>query len=53
MHPQAKDKARKDLEKAQKMLEPLAKKRAEDPDFMAKLGEEIASLRKQLADLGL
>lgn len=35
------------------MLEPLAKKRAEDPNFMTKLSEEIAGLRKQLADLGL
>lgn len=47
----AKDKARKDVEKARKILEPLAKKLSEDPDFMAKLTADIEALTMQINDL--
>ena len=46
---QAKDKAKKEVEKARKIVEPLAKKRAEDPDFLAKLTAEVEALTQQLA----
>jgi hypothetical protein len=48
---QAKDKAKKDLDKARKVLEPLAKKRADDPDFLAKLVAEVEALTQQLAKM--
>eukprot|EP00195_Chlamydomonas_chlamydogama_P001473 CAMPEP_0202920984 /NCGR_PEP_ID=MMETSP1392-20130828/77139_1 /ASSEMBLY_ACC=CAM_ASM_000868 /TAXON_ID=225041 /ORGANISM="Chlamydomonas chlamydogama, Strain SAG 11-48b" /LENGTH=790 /DNA_ID=CAMNT_0049614513 /DNA_START=176 /DNA_END=2548 /DNA_ORIENTATION=+ len=49
----AKDKAKKDLEKARKVLEPLTKKQAEDPAFMDKLAAEIEAINGQLAKLGV
>ncbi|KAG1654827.1 hypothetical protein FOA52_009108 [Chlamydomonas sp. UWO 241] len=47
----SKDKAKKDVEKAKKALEPLAKKLSDDPDFMPKLVAEIATLQAQIAKL--
>ncbi|GLC35821.1 hypothetical protein PLESTB_000497800 [Pleodorina starrii] len=47
----AKDKARKDVEKAAKVREPLTKKLAEDPDALAKMRAEVEDLRKQLEAL--
>ena len=49
----AKDKARKDMEKARKILEPLVKKLSEDPDFMQKLTADIDTLSKQINELGV
>ena len=49
----ARDKARKDLEKARKVVEPLMKKLAEDPDFMSKLDADIKQLSLQIEQLGL
>lgn len=46
---QAVDKARKDLEKALKAREPLAKKLAEDPGFLQVLQAEVEALQAQLA----
>jgi septal ring factor EnvC (AmiA/AmiB activator) len=46
---QAKDKARKDLEKARKVREPLTKKLAEDPNALAALEAEVAHLTAQIA----
>jgi septal ring factor EnvC (AmiA/AmiB activator) len=46
---QAKDKARKDLEKARKVREPLTKKLAEDPNALAALEAEVAELTAQIA----
>ncbi|KAG2442848.1 hypothetical protein HXX76_002927 [Chlamydomonas incerta] len=48
----AKDKARKDFEKAAKVREPLSKKLAEDPAALDKMKAEVEELRKQLAALG-
>jgi len=48
---QARDKARKDFEKARKVREPLAKKLAEDPGFMDKLAHEVEELSAQVAAL--
>ncbi|WIA42642.1 hypothetical protein OEZ86_008612 [Tetradesmus obliquus] len=45
----AKDKARKDLEKARKVREPLTKKLAEDPNALAALEAEVAELTAQIA----
>ncbi|KAG2499369.1 hypothetical protein HYH03_002944 [Edaphochlamys debaryana] len=47
----AKDKARKDYEKAAKVREPLAKKLAEDPGALDKMRAELEELRQQLAAL--
>jgi len=47
----ARDKARKDYEKAKKVREPLAKALAADPNLMATLDAEIEGLRAQLAAL--
>jgi len=47
----ARDKARKDFEKAKKVREPLAKKLAEDPQFLETLGREVAELTAQVAAL--
>lgn len=49
---QAKDKARKDYEKAAKVREPLSKKLAEDPAALDKMKAEVEELRQQLAALG-
>ena len=49
----AKDKAKKDLEKARKVVEPLVKKLADDPDFMTKLDIDIKQLSMQIEQLGL
>eukprot|EP00798_Chlamydomonas_sp_ICE-L_P018387 gene18387-24856_t len=43
----AKDKARKEVEKAKKILEPLNKKLGEDPDFMSKLAAEVEQLTER------
>jgi cysteinyl-tRNA synthetase len=48
---QALDKARKDLEKARKVREPLNKKLAEDPQALHTLAAEVEGLRQQLAAL--
>lgn len=48
---QALDKARKDLEKARKIREPLTKKLAEDSAALDKLAEEVRQLQEQLAQL--
>eukprot|EP00198_Chlamydomonas_reinhardtii_P013988 XP_001703325.1 predicted protein [Chlamydomonas reinhardtii] len=48
----AKDKARKDYEKAAKVREPLSKKLAEDPAALDKMKAEVEELRQQLAALG-
>uniref|UniRef100_A0A383W906 cysteine--tRNA ligase n=1 Tax=Tetradesmus obliquus TaxID=3088 RepID=A0A383W906_TETOB len=45
----AKDKARKDLEKARKVREPLTKKLAEDPNALAAMEAEVAELTAQIA----
>jgi cysteinyl-tRNA synthetase len=47
----AKDKAKKEADKARKVREPLAKRLAEDPGFLGVLGEEVEALRRQLAAL--
>lgn len=47
------DKARKDLEKARKITEPLVKKLAEDPDFMGKLTADIEQLGKQIEQISV
>jgi hypothetical protein len=49
---QAKDKARKDIEKARKVREPLAKKLAENPSYLTSLAFEIEALKQQLLELG-
>lgn len=46
---QALDKARKDLDKARKVREPLTKKLAEDPQALDSLAAEVAELQQQLA----
>lgn len=46
---QAVDKARKDLEKARKVREPLTKKLAEDPQALTALAAEVEQLQQQLA----
>lgn len=46
---QSLDKARKDLEKARKVREPLTKKLAEDPQALDSLAAEVAELQQQLA----
>lgn len=51
-HTQAKDKARKDMDKARKLREPLAKKLAEDAAFLPKLQAEVDALAAALAALG-
>jgi cysteinyl-tRNA synthetase len=48
---QAIDKARKDLEKARKVREPLTKKLAEDPQALTALAAEVKQLQQQLAAL--
>eukprot|EP00879_Flechtneria_rotunda_P018102 GHRR01018980.1.p1 GENE.GHRR01018980.1~~GHRR01018980.1.p1 ORF type:complete len:272 (+),score=128.34 GHRR01018980.1:970-1785(+) len=48
----ARDKARKDLEKARKVREPLAKKLAEDPQALKTLRAEVQQLSQQLAAMG-
>ena len=45
---QAKAKAKKDLEKARKVREPLTKKLAEEPAALDTLAAEMAELTKQL-----
>lgn len=50
---QAKDKARKEVEKAMKIREPLAKKMAQDPDCLNTLEAEISALKAQLEAMGL
>jgi hypothetical protein len=40
------------MEKVRKVREPLAKKLAEDPEFLAKLRQEVDALAQQLAALG-
>ncbi|EFJ42921.1 hypothetical protein VOLCADRAFT_119246, partial [Volvox carteri f. nagariensis] len=47
----AKDKARKDFEKAVKVREPLTKKLAEDPQALDSMRAELEDLRKQLEAL--
>lgn len=47
----AKDKARKDVEKAKKVLDPLTKKLVEDPEFMKKLSSEIEDINQQILRL--
>ncbi|GLI68942.1 hypothetical protein VaNZ11_013467 [Volvox africanus] len=47
----AKDKARKDFEKAIKVREPLSKKLAEDPEALDKMRAEVEELRRQLEKL--
>lgn len=49
---QAKDKVRKDYEKAAKVREPLSKKLAEDPQALNKMRSEVEDLRRQLEALG-
>jgi hypothetical protein len=49
----AKEKGRKDMEKARKILEPLSKKLAEDPDFMSKLSLEVDDLNAQIAHFSI
>lgn len=44
----AKDKAKKEVEKAKKAREPLVKKLAEDPQYLNTLSKEIEALRTQL-----
>jgi cysteinyl-tRNA synthetase len=48
---QAVDKARKDLEKASKVREPLTKKLAEDPQALTALAAEVEQLQQHLAAL--
>jgi len=48
---QARDKARKDVDKVRKVREPLLKKLAEDPSFLEKMQAEVAVLTAQLAAL--
>ncbi|KAI8470955.1 MAG: hypothetical protein J3K34DRAFT_419036 [Monoraphidium minutum] len=48
----AADKARKDMDKARKLREPLAKRLAEDAAFLPKLQAEVEDLARQLAALG-
>ncbi len=48
---QALDKARKDLEKARKVREPLTKKLAEDPKALDTMAAEVEALQQQLAAL--
>lgn len=48
---QARDKARKDLEKLRKAREPLTKRLAEDAGFLGQLREEVEVLTQQLAAL--
>ncbi len=48
---QAKDKGKKDMEKAKKVIEPLLKKLAEDPGFMATLATEIEALTREIESL--
>ncbi len=52
-HPQAKDKARKDFEKAAKVREPLTKKLAEDPAALDRMRAELGELQQQLAALAV
>ncbi|GFH31790.1 tRNA-synt_1e domain-containing protein, partial [Haematococcus lacustris] len=47
----AKDKARKEFEKAKKVREPLVKKLAEEPTFFENLQSEILTLQAQLQQL--
>ncbi|KAL6747424.1 tRNA synthetases class I (C) catalytic domain-containing protein [Haematococcus lacustris] len=47
----AKDKARKEFEKAKKVREPLVKKLAEEPTFLENLQSEILTLQAQLQQL--
>lgn len=47
----ARDKAKKEVDKARKVREPLTKKLEQEPDFMAKLEAEIAALAQQLKGL--
>ncbi|KAJ9527314.1 hypothetical protein QJQ45_025542 [Haematococcus lacustris] len=47
----AKDKARKEFEKAKKVREPLVKKLAEEPTFLENLRSEILTLQAQLQQL--
>ena len=49
--PQALDKARKDMEKARKVREPLRKALAEDPATLTSLAAEVEQLQQQLAAL--
>ena len=49
---QAKDKARKEVEKARKMREPLEKRLAEDPAALATLAAEVADITAQIQALG-
>ncbi|KXZ56656.1 hypothetical protein GPECTOR_1g591 [Gonium pectorale] len=49
----AKDKARKDYEKAAKVREPLSKKLAEDPAALDKMRAELEELRAQLAAMSV
>jgi len=48
---QALDKARKDLEKARKVREPLTKKLADDPHALQAMAAEVEQLQQQLAAL--
>ncbi|KAJ9527318.1 hypothetical protein QJQ45_025537 [Haematococcus lacustris] len=47
----AKDKARKEFERAKKVREPLVKKLAEEPTFLENLQSEILTLQAQLQQL--
>lgn len=46
---QAADKARKDLEKARKVREPLTKKLADNPQALQEMASEVEQLRQELA----
>ncbi len=48
---QGADKMRKDVDKARKVREPLAKKWAEAPNFLQTLSTEVEGLRQQLSAL--
>lgn len=48
---QALDKARKDMEKARKVRDPLTKKLAEDPQALQAMAAEVEQLKQQLAAL--
>lgn len=50
---QAKDKARKDLEKVRKVREPLTKKLAEDPDALGKLAADVQQLQQELETMSV
>lgn len=48
---QALDKARKDVEKARKVRDPLTKKLTEDPQALQTMAAEVQQLQQQLAAL--